>query len=117
MTDRNCWGFPGSRHGGADAGVVDQDVDPAEGAHGGVDELTTVVGAGHVGTYSDGPRPASSTSLRVATRRSFRRAPSDTSAPASARATAKATPNPLDAPVTIATRSSMRKRSRIVIAR
>ena len=54
MTDRNCSGFPGSRYGGPDAGVVDQYVDFAEGAHGGVDELTTIVGAGDVGPHGDG---------------------------------------------------------------
>src|SRR6185369_8874611 len=63
------------------------------------------------------PRPVFSTSLRVPVNRSSRRAASATSAPASASATAKATPIPLDAPVTIATRPSTRKRSRIVIAR
>ena len=47
--------FPGRRYRGADAGVVDQYVDPAEGAHGGVDELTAVVGAGHIGPHRNGP--------------------------------------------------------------
>jgi hypothetical protein len=55
MTDRNCSRFPGGRYGGTDAGVVDQYVDPAEGAHGGVDELTTVVGTRHVGPHCDRP--------------------------------------------------------------
>ena len=59
-------------------------------------------------------RPASSTSFRVAASRSSRRAARATSAPASARACAKATPRPEEAPVTIATRPSSRKRSRIV---
>ena len=49
------WGFPGGGNGGADAGVVDQNVDPAEHAHGGVDELAAVVWTRHVGAYRDGP--------------------------------------------------------------
>src|SRR4051794_5354105 len=59
-------------------------------------------------------RPASSTRLLACASRSSRRAASATSAPASARARAKSTPSPEDAPVTIATRPSSRKRSRIV---
>ena len=109
--------FPGRWYGGADAGVADQYVDPAKGAHGGVDELTTVVWTRHVG-----PHRSMASSACVLDKCGWppcgpldaRRV--DTSAPPSARATAKATPNPLDAPVTIATRSSMRTRSRIVIA-
>src|SRR3954465_10213262 len=59
-------------------------------------------------------RPASSTRLFAGGGRSWRRAARTTSAPASARARAKSTPSPDDAPVTIATRPSSRKRSRIV---
>src|SRR5580658_5414514 len=62
-------------------------------------------------------RPSASTSLRVCTRRSSRRAPSTTSAPAWARACANWTPSPLDAPVTIATRPSRRKLSSTGIIR
>src|SRR5450759_1284017 len=57
-------------------------------------------------------RPSRSTALRVASRRSARRAARTTSAPAWASASAKATPSPEEAPVTIATRPSSRKRSR-----
>jgi hypothetical protein len=35
--------------------LLNQYVDPAKGAHGGVDELTTVVWTGHVGPHRDGP--------------------------------------------------------------
>ena len=60
-------------------------------------------------------RPVSSTSFFVSSRRSARRAPSATSAPASASAFANATPSPDEAPVTIATLSSSRKRSSTLI--
>ena len=52
-----------------------------------------------------------------ATRSSFstRRAPSTTSAPASAKQWANATPRPLEAPVTMTTLSSRRKRSMTVM--
>src|SRR5580700_10604097 len=60
-------------------------------------------------------RPACSTTARVASRRSTRRAASTRSAPASASALANATPRPEEAPVTIATRSSRRKRSSTVV--
>src|SRR5215218_2602309 len=59
-------------------------------------------------------RPAPSTTCRVSTSRSSRRAPSATSAPAWASARAKCTPSPDDAPVTTATFPSSRNRSRIV---
>src|SRR5271163_4536711 len=62
-------------------------------------------------------RPSASTSPRVCARRSSRRAPSTTSAPAWARALANWTPSPLDAPVTIATRPSRRKLSSTGIIR
>ena len=56
MTDRNCSGYlPGGGHGGPDAGVVDQDVDPPERSHCGVDDLAAVIGTGHVGAYGDRP--------------------------------------------------------------
>jgi hypothetical protein len=50
----------------------------------------------------------------VSARRSTRRAPSATSAPASASARAIGTPMPEEAPVTMATRPSSRKESRTV---
>lgn len=67
-----------------------------------------------------GPGPmtrpqACSTIARVASRRSARRAASTTSAPASASALANATPRPEEAPVTIATLPSRRKRSSAVV--
>ncbi len=56
-------------------------------------------------------RPRSSIWALVSCRRSVRRAASTRSAPASASAVAKATPSPDEAPVTIATLPSRRKRS------
>ncbi len=44
----------GGRHRGADAGVVDQDVDPAELLDGGVDEVLAGGGIGDVGAHRDG---------------------------------------------------------------
>jgi len=60
-------------------------------------------------------RPACSAIARVASRRSARRAASTRSAPASASALANATPRPEEAPVTIATLPSSRKRSSTVV--
>ena len=106
----------GSGNGGADAGIVDQDVDASERVDRSVDQRLALSGSVTSVRTATALRPADLTSAAVSASRSSRRAPSTTSAPASARACANATPRPLDAPVTIATRPSMRKRSRMVIA-
>src|SRR5687767_9603572 len=62
-------------------------------------------------------RPWASTRSLVAWRRSARRAQIATSAPASARPSANATPRPEEAPVTMATLPSRRKRSMRLMAR
>ena len=54
MTERNCSGVSrAGRHRGADAGVVDQDVDPAECRHRRVDEVLAGLRVGHVGAHRD----------------------------------------------------------------
>ena len=114
MTWRNCSSV--SRVAGtavADARVVDEDVDPAELAHRGVDERLAGGGVGHVGLHGERAAPgAPPRAPGCRPRRSTRRAPSATSAPASASAVAIGTPMPDEAPVTMATRPSSRKRSR-----
>ena len=56
MTARNCSGVSlGGRHRGADAGVVDQHVDPAELRHRRVDERLALVGVGDVGGHGEHP--------------------------------------------------------------
>ena len=62
-------------------------------------------------------RPVVRTDSATASSLSTRRAPRTTSAPASANAWANATPSPLEAPVTMTTLSSRRKRSRRLMAR
>ena len=115
MTWRNCSGVSRvAGVGGADAGVVDQDVDPAELRHRGVDERLAVLGQATSVRTAIARRPAASTACCVSASRSARRAPSTTSAPASASVRAKTAPSPDDAPVTIATRPSSRNMSRIV---
>ena len=77
--------LPGGRHGGADAGVVDQDVDPAELVHRGVDEGRHWSGSATSVATVSARRPASRPAAAVSASRSTRRAPRATSAPASAR--------------------------------
>ena len=103
----------GGGHGGADAGVVDEHVDPAELRHRGVDERLAGLRVGDVGLHRQRAAARRPPRARlVSSSRSTRRAPSTTSAPASARAWANATPSPEEAPVTIATLPSRRNRSR-----
>ena len=104
-------------HGGADAGVVDEHVGPAELGHRPLHDALAVLGLGHVGLDGDAAAAVGLDPLRVSSSRSARRAQMATSAPASARPSANATPRPEEAPVTIATLPSRRKRSRRFMAR
>ena len=101
----------GGGHRGADAGVVDQDVDAAELGHGRVDQRLALRRFGDVG----GDRQRAPAGVFDQTRcvLELLDAPgaSATSAPASANAWANDTPSPDDAPVTMTTLSSSRNLS------
>ena len=57
-TDRNCSGvFQGRGDGGAHAGVVEEDVDPAECLNGLIDEPPAILRAPHVGLHGERAPP------------------------------------------------------------
>ena len=94
----------GQRRDLGDAGVVDDDVEPAELGDRALHQRLDVGVARDVGGRSRAPgRPPASTSCAVSSSAAFERAASATSAPASASATAIARPRPRLAPVTTAT--------------
>ena len=87
-----------------DAGVVDEDVDPAEGRHRLVDDGLHVRRVGDVGDEAFDAKPRAAKRSSVGVSHSSRRAQIISAAPASARPSAISSPRPRDPPVTIATR-------------